>query len=147
MQFDVSSELCRLQPTMLYGAKLLFLNKAPVFKSGSIIDMVNNAMKKIPNHEGLILHSDQGWHYQHVKYQNTLKKNGIEQNMSRKGNCLDNAMMENFWLKVFMIKYSEILVHIVCATKNILKTPKNIRRYDFYSYLCIRKIIFARLLT
>ena len=46
-----------------------------------------------------------------------------------------------------MIKYSEILVHIVCATKNILKTPKNIRRYDFYSYLCIRKIIFARLLT
>lgn len=63
MQFDVSSELCRLQPTMLYGAKLLFLNKAPVLKSGSIIkmviDMVNNAMKKIPNHEGLILHSDQ----------------------------------------------------------------------------------------
>ncbi len=46
-----------------------------------------------------------------------------------------------------MIKYSEILVHIVCATKNILKTPKNIRRYDYYSYLCIRKIIFARLLT
>ena len=39
-----------------------------------VIDMVNNAMKKIPNHEGLILHSDQGWHYQHVKYQNTLKK-------------------------------------------------------------------------
>lgn len=30
-----------------------------------------------------------------------------------------------------MIKYSEILVHLVCATKNILKTPKNIRRYDF----------------
>lgn len=109
--------------------------------------MVNNAMKKIPNHEGLILHSDQGWHYQHVKYQNTLKKNGIEQNMSRKGNCLDNAMMENFWLKVFKIAYSEMLVHIVCTTKNILKTPKNIRRYDFYSYLCIRKIIFARLLT
>lgn len=47
-----------------------------------------------------------------------------------------------------MIKYSEILVHIVCATKNILKTPKNIRRYDYYYYyLCIRKIIFARLLT
>lgn len=41
----------------------MMLNKAPVLKSGSIIkmviDMVNNAMKKIPNHEGLILHSDQ----------------------------------------------------------------------------------------
>ncbi len=41
MQFDVSSELCRLQPTMLYGAKLLFLNKAPVFKSGSIILLID----------------------------------------------------------------------------------------------------------
>lgn len=30
------------------------------------------------------------------KYQDTLKKNGIEQSLSRKGNCLDNAMMENF---------------------------------------------------
>ena len=97
--------------------KLLFLNKAPVLKSGSIIkmviDMINNAMKKIPNHEGLILHSDQWWHYQHVKYQNTLKKNGIEQSMSRKGNCLDNAMMEYFfwgsylWIrhKTFGLKY------------------------------------------
>lgn len=41
MQFDVSSELCRLQPTMLYGAKLLFLNKAPVLKSGSIILLID----------------------------------------------------------------------------------------------------------
>ena len=44
-------------------SKSIILNKAPVLKSGSIIkmviDMVNNAMKKIPNHEGLILHSDQ----------------------------------------------------------------------------------------
>lgn len=46
-----------------------------------------------------------------------------------------------------LLRYTEMQVHIVCATKNILKTPKNIRRYDFYSYLCIRKIIFARLLT
>ena len=46
-----------------------------------------------------------------------------------------------------MITYSEIQVHIVCATKNILKTPKNIRKYDYYSYLCIRKIRIARLLT
>lgn len=41
MQFDVSSELYRLQPTMLYGAKLLFLNKAPVLKSGSIILLID----------------------------------------------------------------------------------------------------------
>jgi len=62
-----------------------------------VIDMVHQAVRKIHPQSGLILHSDQGWHYQHVKYQDTLRKNGIVQSMSRKGNCLDNAMMENFF--------------------------------------------------
>ena len=38
-----------------------------------------------------------GWHYQHTQYQKMLKNNGIIQSMSRKGNCLDNSMMENFF--------------------------------------------------
>jgi len=44
-----------------------------------------------------ILHSDQGWHYQMKKYQKTLQEHHITQSMSRKGNCLDNAVMENFF--------------------------------------------------
>ena len=43
------------------------------------------------------IHSDQGWHYQHQKWVKTLKKNKIFQSMSRKGNCLDNSPMENFF--------------------------------------------------
>jgi putative transposase len=43
------------------------------------------------------LHSDQGWHYQHNKWVKTLKKNKVFQSMSRKGNCLDNSPMENFF--------------------------------------------------
>lgn len=46
---------------------------------------------------GLLLHSDQGWHYQHIHYQHMLKQRGIVQSMSRKGNCLDNSVMENFF--------------------------------------------------
>ena len=46
---------------------------------------------------GLILHSDQGWQYQNVRYQKRLLEKGIRQSMSRKGNCLDNAVMENFF--------------------------------------------------
>lgn len=42
-------------------------------------------------------HSDQGWAYQMKAYGNTLKKHGIFQSMSRKGNCLDNSVMENFF--------------------------------------------------
>ncbi len=55
--------------------------------------------------KGAIMHSDQGWHYQHKAYQISLQKHGIIQSMSRKGNCLDNAMMENF----FGIMKSELL--------------------------------------
>ena len=70
-----------------------------------VINMVKSAIRKVKPQEGLLLHSDQGWHYQHLQYQLTLKRNGIIQSMSRKGNCLDNAMMENF----FGIMKSELL--------------------------------------
>ena len=70
-----------------------------------VMNMVNSAIRKVKPQEGLVLHSDQGWHYQHMQYQLALKKNGIVQSMSRKGNCLDNAMMENF----FGIMKSELL--------------------------------------
>lgn len=43
------------------------------------------------------IHSDQGWHYQHKKWVRTLKRHKVFQSMSRKGNCLDNSPMENFF--------------------------------------------------
>ena len=52
-----------------------------------------------------MLLSDQGWQYQHKKYQEALEKHGIIQSMSRKGNCLDNSVMENF----FGLMKSELL--------------------------------------
>ena len=64
---------------------------------GQVMDMLNKAFEKIPNNTNLILHSDQGWQYQHKMYQRRLKEKGIHQSMSRKGNCLDNAVMENFF--------------------------------------------------
>ena len=59
--------------------------------------MLNQAFAKIPDNTNLILHSDQGWQYQHKHYQKMLKNKGIRQSMSRKGNCLDNACAENFF--------------------------------------------------
>ena len=69
------------------------------------MNMLKKAFKKTDIPEGLILHSDQGWHYQHQRYQKALKDRNIVQSMSRKGNCLDNAMMENF----FGLMKSELL--------------------------------------
>lgn len=62
-----------------------------------VTSMLEKAFVKIPDTTDLILHSDQGWHYQHKQYQQMLKQKGIQQSMSRKGNCLDNAVMENFF--------------------------------------------------
>lgn len=42
-------------------------------------------------------HSDQGWAYQMKQYTSTLEDNKIFQSMSRKGTCLDNSPMENFF--------------------------------------------------
>lgn len=62
-----------------------------------VTEMLDEGFSKIPDGTHLVLHSDQGWHYQHKQYQRMLKANGIRQSMSRKGNCLDNAVIENFF--------------------------------------------------
>lgn len=59
--------------------------------------MLEDAFDNLPDNTGIILHSDQGWHYQMPQYRQMLLDKGIHQSMSRKGNCLDNAVMENFF--------------------------------------------------
>ena len=59
--------------------------------------MINKAFEQYPDLEGLIFHSDQGWQYQMKPYQKWLKDKGIRQSFSRKGNCMDNSLMENFF--------------------------------------------------
>ena len=70
-----------------------------------VMEMLDKALPALPPGAAPILHSDQGWQYQHKHYRKKLKDNGIRQSMSRKGNCLDNAVMENF----FGILKSELL--------------------------------------
>ncbi|HEW5329805.1 TPA: IS3 family transposase [Streptococcus pneumoniae] len=48
-------------------------------------------------YENTILHSDQGWQYQHDSYHRFLESKGIQASMSRKGNSPDNGMMESFF--------------------------------------------------
>ena len=62
-----------------------------------VTTMLEQALKVLPKKHNLILHSDQGWHYQHKQYRQMLAENGITQSMSRKGNCYDNAAMESFF--------------------------------------------------
>ncbi|WP_139892127.1 DDE-type integrase/transposase/recombinase [Bacillus sp. D386] len=66
------------------------------------------------------VHSDQGWHYQHIKWVKTLKKNKIFQSMSRKGNCLDNSPMEKHYVLLRNLKRRLKNISIIIIT-NVLK--------------------------
>ena len=48
-------------------------------------------------HPEAMIHSDQGFHYTHPKYQALVKAMQLTQSMSRRGNCLDNAPIESFF--------------------------------------------------
>ncbi|MBR7138576.1 MAG: transposase, partial [Lentisphaeria bacterium] len=68
------------------------------FKLCAILDkLVKRLFKKLPVGVEPLLHSDQGWQYQMNEYCRMLKAHNITQSMSRKGNCLDNSVMENFF--------------------------------------------------
>ena len=62
-----------------------------------VTSMLEQAFRELPDNTELILHSDQGWQYQHKQYRQMLAQKGIKQSMSRKGNCYDNSVMENFF--------------------------------------------------
>ena len=97
-EFNVSGKKLYLSPIIdLFNQEIISyeLTERPVFSQVTM--MLKKAFKKIPNSTNLTLHSDQGWQYQMRQYQYLLKEKGITQSMSRKGNCLDNAIIENFF--------------------------------------------------
>ena len=97
-QFKLLGQKLYLSPILdLFNSEIISytLSKSPNFHQ--ITNMLQSAFQKIPNDSRLILHSDQGWHYQMRVYQKMLKDKGIRQSMSRKGNCYDNSVMENFF--------------------------------------------------
>jgi len=113
-EFRVKDKKLYLSPIIeLFNGEIISysLSESPNFKQVS--DMLGDAFKKIGRQNQLILHSDQGWQYQMKEYQLMLKKKGIKQSMSRKGNCLDNAVIENFFGIIkselfYLKKYSSI---------------------------------------
>ena len=87
-----------LSPIMdLYDSSIISYNISTSPILFQVKDMIDKAFNSNTNLNGLIFHSDQGWQYQQKSYQNKLKELGIIQSMSRKGNCLDNSPMENFF--------------------------------------------------
>jgi len=104
-EFNINDIKVYLSPIMdLFNREIISYNISTSPNFYQTIDMLNGLFDKLPKKSTPILHSDQGWQYQMKEYQHLLKKHKIVQSMSRKGNCLDNSPMENFFgrLKVEM---------------------------------------------
>ena len=128
-EFNVSGNKLYLSPIIdLFNGEIISyeLSERPNF--AQIVTMLKKSFKKLPNTTDLILHSDQGWQYQMKQYQTILKEKGIKQSMSRKGNCLDNAIIENF----FGILKSELFY--LKKYKSINELKNEIKEYiDYYN--------------
>ena len=97
-QFSLPWGKCYLSPILDMNTNEIVaydLSQSPNLEQVS--RMLHSAFERFPHLDGLVMHSDQGWQYQHPMYREELKKHGVIQSMSRKGNCYDNCIMETFF--------------------------------------------------
>ncbi|MFE3977291.1 MULTISPECIES: IS3 family transposase [unclassified Peribacillus] len=97
-EFHLAGEKLYLSAILdLFNGEIIAFNmeSRPVYPLVS--KMLDKAFDRLESKDSPILHSDQGWHYQMKQYSHDLKRHNITQSMSRKGNCLDNAVIENFF--------------------------------------------------
>lgn len=104
-EFKVCNDKVYLSPVMdLYNREIISYSISLSPNLRQIREMLDGLFRVLPDEARPLFHSDQGWQYQHAEYQRLLSEHHITQSMSRKGNCMDNGAMENFFgrLKVEM---------------------------------------------
>lgn len=110
----------------LYNGEVVASKTTTNFDTSISVDIIKALSKKI-DLKGAIIHSDQGVHYTNNLYCNILKEKGAIQSMSRKANCWDNAVVENF--------FSHFKCECVRIRKKALRTFRDVRDVvDEYIY-------------
>ena len=100
-EFHISTGKLYLSPIIdIHNGEIVSFDISINPNYAQITNMLNKAFSRFDNLDGLIMHSDQGWQYQMQHYHKSFQDKGILQSMSRKGNCLDNSVMENFFGKM-----------------------------------------------
>ncbi len=105
-EFKLCGEKLYLSPMLdLFNGEIIAytIDSRPTYSLVS--KMLEKSFQQLTEEDELLIHSDQGWHYQMKKYRHALKERKITQSISRKGNCYDNAVIESF----FGIMKSEFL--------------------------------------
>ena len=104
-EFKIGNEKVYLSPVLdMFNREIISYSISTSPNLQQVREMLNGLFEKLPADARPLFHSDQGWQYQHAEYQRLLAEHNITQSMSRKGNCMDNGIMENFFgrLKVEM---------------------------------------------
>lgn len=97
-EFKVGEQKVYLSPIIdLYNQEVVSYEVRQSARLPLVSDMLKTAINTLKWHEKPIIHSDQGWQYRNKLIQQLIKNSGLKQSMSRKGNCLDNAVAENFF--------------------------------------------------
>lgn len=97
-EFHVLGTKQYLSPIIdLFNGEVISYELRPSPVLGLVTTMLDKALATLDESVKPMIHSDQGWHYRHVAYRKKLENRGLAQSMSRKGNCLDNAVAENFF--------------------------------------------------
>lgn len=128
-EFKLLNKKFYLSPVLdMYNGEIIAYSISHSPNKQLVDDMLTQAFKRLSKKDNVILHSDQGWQYRTPHYQRQLIEQGITQSMSRKGNCFDNAVIENF----FGILKSEFLYYKTFQdTDHFLK---ELNRYiDYYN--------------
>ena len=100
-EFKISAGKLYLSPIMdAHNDEIISYDISVAPNHVQVTNMLNKAFHRFDDLTGLIFQSDQGWQYQMLNYHKALKEKGIIQSMSRKGNCLDNGIIENFFGKM-----------------------------------------------
>jgi putative transposase len=97
-EFKVLGQKQYFSPVIdLFNGEVVAFELRPAPVLSLVTTMLDKALAMLPPGQKPIVHSDQGWHYRHLAYRDALQARGLQQSMSRKGNCLDNAVAENFF--------------------------------------------------
>jgi putative transposase len=133
-EFKIFGEKIYFSPILdLFNGEIIAfsIQSRPIYSLVST--MLDKAFERITDKDKLLIHSDQGWHYQMKQYQHALMKRNITQSMSRKGNCYDNAVIESF----FGILKSEFLYIQEFESTNHFK-QELIKYIDYYNHKRIK---------
>lgn len=97
-EFKLFGEKLYLSPMLdLFNGEIIAYTIDSRPRYSLVSSMLDHAFQRLTDEDKLLIHSDQGRQYQMPQYQHALKKRDITQSMSRKGNCYDNAVIENFF--------------------------------------------------